>query len=585
MERDYFIPGLMESIMSQKNGDSVMAFSLSIGESDFADLRKNGGYYVDKTELIYKLAEQTRDKVSLFTRPRRFGKTLMMSMIANFFDNRKDSRELFTGLSIMEHAEFCRKRMNQSPVIFISFKDVEGLNFDGAYKMLQSVIAELCMRMPDLPENAGAPSEQREVYSRLKSKNADIAEVKNALKTVMEMLYSLYGEKVILLIDEYDVPLAQAAEKDNGRNRFYEQMLDVIRGIMSTALKDNEYLDFAVITGCLRMTKESIFTGTNNFTSYSVLDADFSDSFGFTDQEVEELLAAAKLSQAAGVIKDWYDGYVFGDSRIYCPWDVTRYVSDLLRRPEATPKNYWKNTSHNGILMTFAREKKFPVKSKFEILMNGGVLEQTISDDLTYHTLTTREDNFWSTLLMTGYVTKSDPGEEGEKVHIRIPNREVESVFEDTVIALFEETIDASEQRAMMEAFWNGDEVHASEAVSSLLWKTVSYNDYHEDYYHAFLTGIFVGLGYEVASNREMGLGRADIVLKDEKNRRALILEAKISTDRSHMERDCRKALEQIVNRKYALDDSLYGYRQILCYGIAFYKKEAEVMKLDTGDV
>lgn len=555
-----------------------MAFRVGVGESNFADLRKSDKYYVDKTAIVYELVEETENKVTLFTRPRRFGKTLMMSMMSNFFSIRKDSKELFEGLNITEHKEFCEKWMNQYPVLFLSFKDIEAEFFEGAYKMLQTRLADVCKELDFLLKEIAINSADREIFKKLMYGTAEGNDVKNALKTIMRMLYSVYGKKVILLIDEYDVPLAKASEKNTTENKFYLLMLDVIKGIMGTALKDNEFLEFAVITGCLRIAKESIFTGTNNFASYSVLDADFSEYFGFSEEEVEEMLSAANRKDKADVIKEWYDGYVFGDSFVYCPWDVMNYMSALKKRKDAKPKNYWKNTSHNGILLTFVKRTDFKVKSKFEILMNGGTIIQTISDDLTYDTLHSSEDNLWSVIVMTGYLTKADTEEEGETVSLKIPNKEITSIFEDTVVKLFMDTIDYSAQKSMMEALWNGDEQGAAKVISDLLWKTISYNDYHEDYYHAFLAGIFVELGYEVESNKEKGLGKPDIILKDDDNRRVIIVEAKKSRKEADMDKDCDEAVKQIIAEKYA--EGLYGYTRILCYGISFFQKQAKVKRM-----
>ena len=555
-----------------------MDFKVGVGKSDFADLRKSDNYYVDKTKILYELVHDTDNKVTLFTRPRRFGKTLMISMIENFFNIRKDSREIFGGLKITEYEEFCDAWMNQYPVLSISFKDMEALTFDGAYKMLKTTVADVCKELDDLMEEGVVNDADAEIFRQLMYTSADEDKVKNSLKTIMRMLYAVYGKKVILLIDEYDVPLAKASEKDSAQNPFYSSMLDVIKGLMSTALKDNEYLKFAVITGCLKIAKESIFTGTNNFASYSVLDEDFSEYFGFSGDEVCELLAAADRQDKSDVIKEWYDGYVFGDSFVYCPWDVINYVSALKKRKNARPKNYWKNTSHNGILLSFVKRTDFKVKGKFETLMNGGTIVQNISDELAYDTLYSSEEHLWSVLLMTGYLTKADAGEEGRRVSLKIPNREIASIFEDTVVTYFQNTIDNSVQKSMMEALWNQDEQAASEVISDLLWKTISYNDYHEDYYHAFLAGAFVGLGYEVESNKEKGLGRPDILLKDEDHRRAIIIEAKRSERESDMDADCDEAIGQIISQKYA--EGVYGYGQILCYGAAFFQKQAKLKKL-----
>lgn len=555
-----------------------MIFRVGVGESDFAALRRSGKYYVDKTAVMYELVEETENKVTLFTRPRRFGKTLMMSMLSNFFSIRKDSREIFEGLGITAYKEFCEKWMNQSPVLFLSYKDVEAETFEGAYRMLKTKLADLCKELDFLLEETAVNSADRDIFRKLMFKTAEEDDVKNSLKTIMRMLYAVYGRKTILLIDEYDVPLARASEKNTVENAYYSAMLDVIKGMMGTALKNNEFLEFSVITGCLRIAKESIFTGTNNFASYSVLDADFSEYFGFSEEEVEKMLLAADRQDKADLIKEWYDGYIFGDSFLYCPWDVMNYMSALKKRENAKPKNYWKNTSHNGILLTFVKRTDFKVRGKFEILMNGGTITQTISDELTYDTLHSSEDNLWSVILMTGYLTKADAGEEGETVRLKIPNREIASIFEDTVVKLFQDTMDDNCRKDMMEALWRGDEREASEAISNLLWKTISYNDYHEDYYHAFLAGAFVGLGYEVESNKEKGLGRPDIFLKDDDNRRVIIIETKRSKKEDNLDQDCDRAVSQILSKKYA--EGLYGYTQILCYGIAFFQKQARVKRV-----
>lgn len=293
---------------------------------------------------------------------------------------------------------------------------------------------------------------------------------------------------------------------------------------------------------------------------------------------MEEILTVADRNDKADVIKEWYDGYVFGNHSVYCPWDVMNYMSALKKRPDAKPKNYWKFTSHNGILLSFVERADFDVTGKFETLLNGGTITQSIYDELTYDTLHISEDHLWSVLLMTGYVTKSDPDDVGETVALKIPNREIASIFEDTVIVYFKDTADTSELRNLINALWEGDEIQASRRISDLLWYTISYNDYHEDYYHAFLAGIFVGRGYHVESNKEKGLGRPDILLKDKKNHRAIIIEAKRSSRESDMDQDCDEAIDQIIAEKYA--EGLYGYTQVFCYGISFFQKQARVKKL-----
>ena len=552
-----------------------MDFKVGVGKSDFAALRESGNYYVDKTELIYELVNDTDNEVTLFTRPRRFGKTLMMSMMENFFSIRKNSRNIFEGLAITEHEDFCKEWMNQYPVLFVSFKDAEAETYDVAYAKLMTVMADVCKSNSDLSCNDTIDKDDLEVFARLKAQKGTESDVQNSLKTVMRMMNAAYGKKVILLIDEYDVPLAKASERDTAKNGYYSGMLDVIKGIMSTALKDNEFLKLAVITGCLRIGKESIFTGTNNFASYSVLDEDFSDCFGFTHDEVDAILEAADRTDKADIIREWYDGYTFGNSLIYCPWDVVNYLSALKKRKDARPKNYWKNTSHNGILLTFVKRTDFDVAGKFEKLLNGGSIVQTITDELTYDSLHSSEDNLWSVLLMTGYITKADPDENDETVSLKIPNKEIASIFQDSVVRYFTDTVNTDTIENLIGSMWEKDEERSGEIISGLLWDTISYNDYHEDYYHAFLAGVFVGRGYEVESNKEKGLGRPDILLKDRKKRRAIIIETKKSVKETDMEKDCDKAIEQIRDEKYA--DGLYGYDQILCYGIAFFQKQAKV--------
>ena len=555
-----------------------MDFKVGVGKSDFAALRESGNYYVDKTDLIYELVNDTDNQVTLFTRPRRFGKTLMMSMMENFFSIRKDSGSIFYGLAITKQSNFCKGWMNQYPVLFISFKDAEADEFDVAYAKIKNVIADVCKGISDIGSEKNVNPFDAEVFNRLQAQTGTDSDVQNSLKTIMRMMNAVYGKKVILLIDEYDVPLAKASEKNASKNQYYSRMLDLIKGIMSTALKDNEFLRFAVITGCLRIAKESIFTGTNNFVSYSVLDERFSRYFGFLEDEVDTMLEAADRKEAVKEIKEWYDGYVFGNSYLYCPWDVINHISALRYKKSAKPKNYWKNTSHNGILLTFVKRTDFDVADKFETLLNGGTIKQTISDELTYDTLHLSEDNLWSVLLMTGYITKADPEEDGDEVSLKIPNKEISSIFEDAVIKYFNETVNTESINDLINAMWNGDADRATEIVSDLLWDTISYNDYHEDYYHAFLTGVFVGRGYGVESNKEKGLGRPDIFLKDRRNRRAIIIEAKKSDKESDLDKDCDKDIKQIIDGRYA--EGIGGYEQILCYGVAFFQKQAKVRLL-----
>ena len=552
-----------------------------LGNDIFDEFIRDNGYYVDKTELIYELAAQSGNKVTLFTRPRRFGKTLTMSMMESFFDVRRDSREIFRDLDICKnHPAFCEKWMNKVPVLSISLKDVEGLTFEEAYAMLKGEIAKLCIKLAFLETDEKVAAADSAVFHRLMYKTASKEEDKNALQTIMRMMKTVYGNPVILLIDEYDVPLAKAYS-----NGFYREMLDVIRGLLSTSLKTNEYLLFAVVTGCLRIPKESIFTGVNNFTSYSALDEDYSACFGFTQKETETLLEYYGREDCVETAKAWYDGYLFGNSEIYCPWDVMNYVSSLRKRPDAKPKAYWENTSGNDAIQAFFDMENVDIAPKFEALLNGQTITESVTNALTYEEAYASEDNLWSLLLMTGYVTRAsredaDPSaaeEEGtQRVELRVPNREIAMIFRKAVVDHFNRTADQDKIRELMNALWKEEEEKASEILSDLLWNTISYMDYHEDYYHAFLAGIFVGRGgYAVQSNKERGLGRPDVDLRDIKNRRAMILEMKVSESKNRMEYWCDEAIRQIRDHEYA--KNLDGYRKVVCFGISFFKKTAKV--------
>ena len=566
-----------------EGGGSEMVKKMAVGGEDFISLRRSGSYYVDKTELLYELVEETNNTVTLFTRPRRFGKTLTLSMMESFFSLfRKEDSDVFDGLDIMRHSEFCEEYMHQYPVLFLSLKDVEGLTFFSAFKMLRAMIADLCKKFRWLGNETAVSPYDKEIFLRLQAKSVDDEEVQNALKTLMRMMYDVYGKPVILLIDEYDVPLAKAYA-----NGYYREMLEVIRGIMSISLKTNEYLKFAVVTGCLRIPKESLFTGVNNFASYSVLDGRFAQYFGFTHQEVDQMLSDSDLLDKSELIRSWYDGYLFGDEKMYCPWDVVNYISALLFRRDAKPKNYWKNTSGNGAIKEFFYHKEFHVSRKFEVLLNGGSISEPVVDELTYEDVYESEMGLWSLLLMTGYVTLAGPadgdeedgGEEGQTVDLRIPNREIAGIFQKTVVDHFKRTVDETKLNQLMDALWNGEEETTSIIMSELLLQTISYMDYHEDYYHAFLAGLFRGRGFEVQSNKERGLGRPDLQLFDNVNRIAVIIETKKSAKAEDMEADCQEGIKQIVRNQYVA--GLEDFRTVICYGISFFKKKALVKKYD----
>lgn len=546
-----------------------------VGTDIFDEFIREDGYYVDKTELIYELVAKTRNKVTLFTRPRRFGKTLTMSMMESFFDVRRDSSDVFAGLKIMvNHPEFCDEWMNHYPVLFLSLKDVEGRNFDLAYAKLKAVIADLCKKNDYLADEQGINPYDREIFMRLQAKTASEEEVQNSLNTIMRMMKAVYGKPVILLIDEYDVPLAKAEETKN--KDFYKQMLDVIRGIMSISMKTNEFLKFAVVTGCLRISKESIFTGVNNFTCYSVTSRKFGQYFGFTQDEVAEMLEAFGKPEKMELIKKWYDGHIFGNTEVFCPWDVANYLAEVMDDDEVEPADYWADSSSNSILNDFVNHSKIDASEKFEVLLNGGTITEDISEELTYDHIADTEKNLWSVLLMTGYVSKADKAPGKGRVKLRIPNAEIADLFKNAVVARFERTLDTGNVDAFVTAMWNRDEQTASEMLTKILWNSISYFDYGEDYYHGMLNGIFTARGFSPDSNDEAGLGRLDLRVRNRPERTFLLLEFKRSEKENDLNADCDEAIKQIFKNGYD-KVRLEGYEQQLIYGIAFYAKIAKV--------
>ena len=552
---------------------------IPVGISDFAKIQNYGYYYVDKTGLIADLLEKETAEVTLITRPRRFGKTMGMSMLANFFDIRKDSQAMFEGLEISKNTALCSEWMNQWPVLFLTFKDVDGLTFASAKEMLLNRIAAIYNDHSYLLEGTRVQENDRKVFERLAdevSGNPTDAMLKTSIVLLMRLMRNHYGKPVILLIDEYDVPIAKASAKG-----YYPEMLEVIKGLMSTALKDNDALRFAVITGCLRIAKESIFTGTNNFVSDTISSSHLNEYFGFTQADVDQILKDADCLEHATDIKNWYDGYHFGDLDVYCPWDVMNYLRDLQRNPKAKPASYWKNTSDNSIVRSFIDYAGRSISRKLETLLSGGYILQRIEENLTYDYLHSSEENLWSILYLTGYLTQvreedlPDPLPEKMSA-LMIPNAEVQEIFETTIQKWFDESAQTWNRKALFDAVWSGKAEVLTEQMNKLLRKTISYHDYKEDFYHAFLAGIFAGAGYEVDSNKEHGEGRSDVVVLDPEGDRVAIFEAKYSRTQDAMSKDCAAALEQIEDRQYAKEFE-DDYDSVLCYGIAFYKKRCLV--------
>lgn len=543
---------------------------ISVGSSDFAEYRKGDYYYVDKTGLIEELLKTLGIKVTLITRPRRFGKTMNMSMLAEFFDIRKDSRPIFSGLKIADNKELCEAWMNQWPVIHVTFRSVFGSCFKDAYSMIEAVIAELYKQHIYLLENPEMMVYDREIFDRIAGKKASGEEIKNSLLFLTRLLGQYYGKAVILLIDEYDVPLAKASDKG-----YYEEMLYVIRGILQ-ALKDNSFLHLAVVTGCLRIAKESIFTGTNNFITDTISDNRLDEFFGFTQEEVDRILADTQNTSHSQEIKNWYDGYRFGSIDVYSPWDVMNHINALCLDPQALPRSYWRNTSDNAIIRSFIDQAENDTIKQFEILLSGDKISQKIEEDLTYDYLHASAENLWSILYLTGYLTGTEKEEGRQEWNLWIPNLEIREIFEDTVIKWFHDSARLWERKALFHAVWERDEEKLTEEMTKLLRKTISYHDYKEDFYHAFLAGIFAGAGYIVKSNREHGDGRSDVVVQDYDGNRIAVFEVKYSRRLEDLPYDCERAIKQIDVRRYG-EEFAEDYSTVICYGIAFYRKRCMV--------
>ena len=552
--------------------------NIPVGISDFAKIRDRNYYYVDKTNLIAELLEEETAEVTLITRPRRFGKTMAMSMLSHFFDICKDSKAMFQGLKIAENTELCDEWMNQWPVLFLSFRRVDGLNFQSAYGMLQATITDVCenhLYLLDSPQVSAYP---KEVMDRLLRGTASEKETKGSLLMLTKMMEAHYGKPAILLIDEYDVPIAKASA-----NGYYDEMLDVMKGILQ-ALKDNDALRFAVITGCLRIAKESIFTGTNNFVSDTISSSHLNEYFGFTQEEVDQILSDADQTDHAEDVKAWYDGYHFGELDVYCPWDVMNYLLELQRNPQASPVSYWKNTSDNAIIRSFIDYAGSSITKKLETLMAGGSILQRVDENLTYDYLHSSEDNLWSLLYLTGYLTKAQTTIDTDELppgmmELKIPNAEIKEIFETTVVRWFDESAKTWNRKTLFDAIWSGDCDRITQELTALLRRTISYHDYREDFYHAFLAGIFTGAGYMVDSNKEHGEGRSDVVLYDSINGRVAVFEAKYTKALENLSSACDSALQQMNEKLYAKEYE-DDYDQIFCYGISFFKKRCLVKKV-----
>lgn len=562
----------------------AIALKLPVGIEDFMEIRRQGFYYVDKTRLIEQLLDSW-GKVNLFTRPRRFGKTLTMSMLRYFFEIGAD-KTLFDGLYISQNEQFCEEYMGKFPVVFLTLKGVDGTTFEEARLSLAELIAAEARRFKFLLESNKLDDDDKEMYRELislnKSQNpATSVKLRFSLKNLSELLYKHYEQKTIVLIDEYDVPLDKAFQ-----DGYYGEMVSLIRGLLGETLKTNDFLQFAVLTGCLRVSKESIFTGLNNFKILSITDVRFDEQFGFTENEVKKLLNAYHLESHLPEVKEWYDGYHFGDADIYCPWNVINHVELLCEDSKAEPKCYWINSSGNSLVKRFISKANKTTQDEIERLISGEPIEKSVRLELTYDEIDNSIDNIWSVLFTTGYLTQIGMTEQGA-YKLVIPNKEVREVYKLQIQDWFDKKLrDNTEQ---LTAFWNSVEGGNAEAVEQYLNRTLSNSISVFDTkapekekgssYHTLLVGLLTGnTDWVVRSNVEAGEGFADIIVEPEDPDAGIILELKYSKEATGLEKACKKAIQQIKDRR----DSEYlkndGRHNIILYGIAFYKKRCKAI-------
>lgn len=557
---------------------------LPVGIEDFKEIRQEEFYYIDKTKLLEQLLEKW-GKVNLFTRPRRFGKTLNMSMLRYFFEIGTDE-SLFDGLYIKNNKKICDEYMGKFPVIFISLKNVEGLDFETALYRFVEIIGREAERFYFLLDSEKLTVNEKERYKTLirldnGRYSMDVNILASALRLLSELLYKHYGKKTIIIIDEYDVPLDKAFQ-----NGYYREMVSLIRAMFGDALKTNDFLQFAVLTGCLRVSKESIFTGLNNFKVLSIADTRFDEQFGFTDEEVQTLLESYGLLEHISETKEWYDGYHFGDADVYCPWDVINHVDRLCGEPDAKPQSYWINTSGNGLVKRFIDKANKTTRDEIERLVSGETIEKQVSLELTYDEIDTTIDNLWSVLFTTGYLTQTGMTESGA-YKLVIPNKEVREVYKLQIQEWFKRTVMSNTEQ--LKNFWKAFDGGDTKAVENYLNRTLSNSisvfdtkardEEKESSYHTILVGLLVGnADWLVKSNVEAGDGFADIIVETEDFDAGIIIELKYSKTFSGMDKACEKAITQIKEKRY--DEYLKNddRHDIMIYGIAFCKKKCKVI-------
>lgn len=550
-----------------------------IGIDDFRKLRENDYYYADKTMFIKELLDN-RGEVSLFTRPRRFGKTLGISMLKYFFEDEcgaRNNRYLFEGLEIMEAGEKYLKHMGKYPVISLSMKTAKQPSFKMAYECLQDEIAQEFDRHSLVLASEKLNEAEKKQYKEMMNKQGLDSAWAKALEFLSRCLKKVHQQNVIILLDEYDVPLENAYLRG-----FYGKMTDFIRSLFESALKSNANLEFAVITGCLRITKESIFTGLNNLEIISLMNHNYAEHFGFTQSEVEHLLTAYGLQEKKQEVQQWYDGYLFGDTEVYNPWSVLNYVKAAVSSPQAFPQTYWANTSSNDIVRKLVELADGSIRQEMESLIEGGTIEKPMHEEITYDEVYKSEDNLWNFLFFTGYLKKQGERFDGETMYLTlaIPNTEVKLIYRNTILDWFDEKIRQKDLSGIYNAFLKKDTQRLEKELSQNLMETISFYDYREDYYHGFLGGLLKMMdGYTIKSNRESGLGRSALLLLSAPYvGKAIIIELKVADTFAMLDRTAAVALEQISKKQYDAELKLEGYQTFTYYGIAFYKKTCRVV-------
>ena len=560
---------------------------IAIGVEDFKELIDKDGYFVDKTLMIKKLIE-SQAKVTLFTRPRRFGKTLNQFMIRRFFEDeitekgeKVDNGYLFEGLKIAECGEEILKHQQQYPVIFLTLKSAKQPTYALAYMELKKRISEEYKRHRYILQREILTADEKARFEAISAIMEDDSLYTDALGFLSMCLAKYHEKNTIILIDEYDVPLENAYFRG-----FYDEMIDFIRSLFESALKTNPYLEKSVITGCLRISKESIFTGLNNLKIDSVLRTEYGDSFGFTESEVEEMLAYYNLQEELPEVKEWYDGYLFNDIEIYNPWSIINYVYDRDRKITKFALPYWSNSSSNSIIREMVGEADADAKRDLETLINGGTIEKQVHEDITYGDIHQTQDNLWNFLFFTGYLKKAGEQKEGNnlKLEMKIPNIEIATIYENSISYWFEQRIKETDRSPLVRALETGDCEAAEDFINRQLADTISYYDYAENFYHGFMAGLLVNIGgYSVKSNRESGNGRPDIVMQTVQVRkgRVILLEFKIAGSVAEMDAACDRGLAQIEEQHYAEPFITEGYPEVKKYALSFCKKECMVKKAE----